>query len=346
MTQKEIADTLGVSRTTVARALREGSSINPETRDKIIEFCKKVGYKKDYIGTLLGNKTKKRIYAFLVKSKNQYYLDEILAGIDTLNKEMERYNFYIEAIVTDISNPKEQLVKLETILKYNTVSGIIITPLLKDEIKDLLKDSKHIPTISLNGRLSDGVSFIGSDYKMSGEIIGGIFTKLASSRDKIILLEPEDDNISSRLYIQGFSRRLEKEGFENIDRVHIKNLRTNLDELLSIKDIHKAKYIYVSRYVDKVTKFLADSNLTNLSVIANGFDKNTKELMMDNKIIVSTKENYFLQAYLAGKFILNLINGDQRHVNFTTKTDIVFKENLNQIEEKSNQEIFKIFNLI
>jgi len=346
MTQKEIASILGISRTTVARALKGDESIKPETRNKILKLCKEVGYKKNYIGSILANNKNKIIYAFLVKSKNKLYLDEITEGLEVLKKEVLKYNISLEIIISDINKPKEQILKLETILKYKDVDGIIITPMLKDEVINVLKNYPTIPLVSLDKKINDEISFIGSDYKKSGIIIGGILTKLANVEDKIIVIKSDDDNISSNVYMEGFSESLNSSGLKNIEIKFIKNLSNNLDEILKIKDIEKAKYLYTTRYVDKVASFLDDSNLKNIKLIVNGIDINTTSLIEKEQVIVATKENYFLQAYLAGKIIFNKLNGKDKKINYTTKPEIIFKENINEIEKNHERIIFKNFNIL
>lgn len=345
MTQKEIASMLGVSRTTVARALKGDESIKPETKNKILKLCEEVGYKKNYVGSILANQKDRKIYAFLVKSKNQKYLEEIIEGLEMLKEETSKYNVSLEIIVTDIAKPKEQIIKLNTILEYNNVDGIIITPMLKEEVVTSLKKYPHIPLVSLDKKINDEISFIGSDYKNSGRIAAGILTKLARAEDKVIVLDSDDDKISSSVYMEGFLEELDASNLKDIKVNYIKNLNNNLDEILKIDGIDEAKYIYTSRYVDKVANFLKDAGLNNVKLMANGIDKETISLIKQDQIVATTKENYFLQAYLAGKIIFNKLNGKREKIGYTTKTEIVFKENLNQIEANHERDIFKNFNI-
>ncbi len=53
ITQKEIAEKLGISRTTVARAINGSPSIKEETKRKIMELVKETKYEKNYIGSSL-----------------------------------------------------------------------------------------------------------------------------------------------------------------------------------------------------------------------------------------------------------------------------------------------------
>ena len=51
VTQKEIAEKLGISRTTVARAINGSPLIKEETKKKILELVKETNYEKNYVGS-------------------------------------------------------------------------------------------------------------------------------------------------------------------------------------------------------------------------------------------------------------------------------------------------------
>jgi len=348
MTQKEIASILGISRATVARALKDDENIKPETKKRVLELCEEVGYKKNYISSILANKNqrRKKVYALLVRSKNENYLNGMLEGIEVLREEVAGYNVDLEVVVTDIDKPKDQIVKLKTILKYNEVDGLIIIPLLQDEIEVVMKEYPEVHMVTLDKKINNEISFIGSDYRSSGRIVGGILTKLSDDKDKVIVLDSGEDKISSKDYLEGFLEQLESNGMRDIRVSQIKNLSNNLDEIEKIQGIGEARYIYTSRHVSKVAEFLKDRGLGQLKIIANGIDVDTIGLIKDERIVVSTKENYFLQGYLAGKVVFKKLNGDKGYIDYKTKSEIVFKENISQIEANHEKDIFKNFNIM
>lgn len=60
VTIKDIAKALGLSPSTVSRALNNYSDISPETRDKVIEMAKKLNYTPNiFAKSLVTNKTKR-----------------------------------------------------------------------------------------------------------------------------------------------------------------------------------------------------------------------------------------------------------------------------------------------
>ena len=50
ITAQKIAELAGVSRGTVARALKNRTGVNPETKEKILEIARKYNYKPNLIG--------------------------------------------------------------------------------------------------------------------------------------------------------------------------------------------------------------------------------------------------------------------------------------------------------
>ena len=60
ITQKEIAEKLGISRTTVARAINGSPLIKEETKRKVMKLIKEMNYEKNIVGSSLAirkNKT-------------------------------------------------------------------------------------------------------------------------------------------------------------------------------------------------------------------------------------------------------------------------------------------------
>ena len=348
MTQKEIAAILGISRATVARALKDDDNIKPETKKRVLDLCEEVGYKKNYISSVLANKNqrKKNIYAFLVRSKNENYLNGIAEGLEILKEEVAKYNVNLELIITDIDRPEDQVLKVRTVLKYSDVDGIIIIPLLQEEVEKILDDYSEVHVVTLDKKINDEISFIGSDYKSSGRIVGGIFSKLSRDEDRIIILDSEEDKISSKDYLEGFLEQLNLDERERVQVSYIEDLNNNLDEIGNIEGIRDAQYIYTTRHVSKVASFLRDIELEGIKIIANGIDRDTIELIKEDRIVVATKENYFLQGYLAGKVVFNKLSGDKAYIDYKTKSEVVFKENINQIEANHEKDIFKNFNIL
>ncbi|QIW10006.1 LacI family DNA-binding transcriptional regulator [Francisella sp. LA112445] len=95
-TQKDIAKKLNISRTTVSRALMGNGSIRPETKQKVLNLAKNLGYSKNLIGSSLATKKIKKIYAFIINSVNENYCLDIKDGLLRASRELKNYNVVVK----------------------------------------------------------------------------------------------------------------------------------------------------------------------------------------------------------------------------------------------------------
>ena len=72
VTQEQIARNLHISRTTVARAFK-GQFVSEETRKKVLEEAKRLGYEPNAAATSLALKNTKDIYAFIIATIDEGY---------------------------------------------------------------------------------------------------------------------------------------------------------------------------------------------------------------------------------------------------------------------------------
>ena len=203
ITQKELAARLGVSRTTIARAINNSPNIKPETKEKILKLVKELGYEKNYVGSLLASK-KKIVYSFIVESRNSYYTEQIKLGIKEARKEYKHYNLEIIEVVTNINEPMEQVLKLKKLLDSDKqIDGIIIIPLDKTKILKLINPYlERIKFITISVFLSKKIAYVGTDYQKCGRLAAELLTKTLNNNDKVLVIDNGDDNISSKYYLK------------------------------------------------------------------------------------------------------------------------------------------------
>lgn len=330
VTQEEIAQKLGITRTTVARALNGSEKIKPETKEKILALAKELGYVKNYIGSSLALKNKKVVFAFIAKSKNEKYTSEIKNGIKAAQKELAEYNFKIEIIETDINNPWEQLEKLEIILKDKEPDGIIITPLDTKRVLQILAPYlEKIKVVSIGKKMLESIFHIEPNYYKSGKVAGDIMGNLLEKYDKLLIIDGGDDNLSSKLYLDGFYERIEELNRNIEGPIYIENLLENLDQLEEYfsKD---TKGFYTNRYAPEIIEYIYKKQNKKLKIVTNGFNNQIKNMIAEGKIVATVMEEIFEQGYVASRHIFNLIyKGDiEKSHSYNIKTQIIFKENL------------------
>lgn len=329
--QQDIADKLNISRTTVARALNGSSNIKQETKEKILKACEDLGYVKNPISSSLAAKRPKKVYAFIIKSRNIYYTEEIIKGLRKAEKESKFYGYDIHIIETDIREPKEQLEKLNRVIADEKPSGIIITPLLKKEIKEVRLKNPEIHFVTLDTAIDESITHIGVDYYKSGRIAADIFTCVINKGEKILVLDTVDDHISSKEYMNGFLDRMKEEKEDLIvGPIYYKDLKKDINKIIKENITEEVKGIYSTRFLPTIIEKIDKELSMEYKVIANGMSSKMKKLILEKKVLATIVEQWREEGYLAGKAMFEYL---YKHYNLGSYSKIIegriiFRESL------------------
>ncbi|WP_243128265.1 LacI family DNA-binding transcriptional regulator [Clostridium niameyense] len=329
--QEDIAKMLNISRTTVARALNGNKNIKPETKEKILNLAEELGYKKNPISSSLARKKNKNIYAFIIESRNKYYTEKIKAGLKEAETEFSFYGYSINIIQTDIETPEKQLIELKKIIKEKDVEGIIITPLLKKEIKEIKMQNPQIHFITLDIPLDNSIFYVGPNYFKSGRIAAEILISTLQQDEKILVLDTVDDRISSKLYMDGFLSRVKEENTNFIvGPIYSENLMKDIKSILEEYMTTNVKAIYATRFLTDIVKYIDNKYNKKMNIIGNGMSEDMKKLIMNKKIIATVIEKCYEEGYFAGKFMFEKLYKDMENVNnkYIMDSRIVVRETM------------------
>ena len=331
ITQKELAARLGLSRTTIARAINNSSNIKPETKEKILKLVKELGYEKNYVGSLLASK-KKIVYSFIVESKNSYYTEQIKLGIKGARKEYKHYNLEIIEIVTDINKPMEQVLELQKLLNSDKqIDGIIIIPLDKVKIMDLINPYlEKIKFISLSVFLSKKIAYVGTDYEKCGRLAAEFLGKTLNSDDKVLVIDNGDDNISSKYYLNGFLDRANKDKINIVGPIKKNGVE---DSLIYLEDTFKEKNIksiFINRYAQDILLELPDNILKKQKNITTGIGNRIRKLIIEKKILATVADDVYNTGYKACQLMVDMLYKEigKKVKNIILEPQILLIENL------------------
>lgn len=332
ITQKEIAEKLGISRTTVARAINGSSLIKDETKEKVMKLIKEMNYEKNIVGSSLAIKKNKKVYCLVIKSKNEFYTQEIIRGLNDAGKEFKPYGFRIEIIDTDINDSEKQLQQLKTILEYEDIDGLIITPLEKEKVYEMIKPHlDRIKVVSLGIRLGDEIFHVGPDHVKQGRIAASIMNSLLRTGEKLLIINNGDDRISSKEYIEGFIETARSGNAEIIGPINGNGIENSVELVKNLSAKGEITGIYINRYAhdiyDKIPKhFLADKK-----IITNGISKKIKKMIKNGVITATVMEEISAEGYTSAKKMFELLyKGAVETGNWEiSKSHIIFLENLN-----------------
>lgn len=128
VTIKDIAKELHVSVSTVSRALRNASDINPETREAVLRLAEKVSYEPNYFAqSLVNNET--RIIGVIVPSINSNYFSQALSGMNDVANENNYYLMFCQSNET----ASQEILSMKKLLACN-IDGLLIS--ISKETKD------------------------------------------------------------------------------------------------------------------------------------------------------------------------------------------------------------------
>ena len=331
ITQKELAARLGLSRTTIARAINNSSNIKPETKEKILKLVKELGYEKNYVGSLLASK-KKVVYSFIVESKNSYYTEQIKLGIKGAKKEYKHHNLEIIEVVTDINKPMEQVLELKKLLDSGKqIDGIIIIPLDKTKILELINPYlEKIKFITLSVFLSKKIAYVGTDYQKCGRLAAEFLGKSLNINYKVLVIYNGDDNISYKFYLNGFLDRANEDKINIIGPVRKNGVE---DSLMYLKNIFKKENInsiFINRYAQDILLEIPDYILKKQKNITTGIGNRIRKLIIEKKILATVADDVYSTGHKACQLMVDMLykETEKKVKNIILEPKILLIENL------------------
>jgi LacI family transcriptional regulator len=312
-TQYDIAETLGISRTTVARAINNSPKIKQETKDLIFKTAEKLGYKINPAAIMLSKKNPVKISIVLVRAINIDTDEYFINGIKSAVKEFPNLNIKLDIHYTNSESIQEQKIQFQKIINSNESQGIILMPLFQDFIeKELIEISnKNIPLIILNTDIAEKyrLSFVGENSYQGGAILGDFAKKILRENGKIITVTPAMFFKSADNRIKGFKSSLKNA----INISIIKNIQPK-----QISDTYQDALNYFSNNSDfdaifttvdtvGVAKALKASKLSQKILLTFDFDQTIQKYIEDETIDITLYQRPNIQGYLALKRIINYI---------------------------------------
>ena len=165
VTIRDVAGELGVSYTTVSRAISGSAGVGEETRQKILETCERMGYTTNYMARALAGK-KTRLLGLLLGTINNPYMSLIAAIVE---KQARSKGYHL--LLSNSMNNLEQEMECFTLLIGRQVDGIILVPALSTSFSKLEKYISQIPTLFLGDNLRDSrVSYVAVDNYQGAHI--------------------------------------------------------------------------------------------------------------------------------------------------------------------------------
>lgn len=161
-TLKDVAEKANVDTSTVSRALNNTSYVHPDTKRRIIEAARSLGYHPNIVAQSLRNGRRNTIAFIVPRIADALYSDMVPA----ISDEARKLEYQCVLCITDDDENTEKEI-LER-LRYGVVDGIIISSTGKNNrlLRDI--DAEGIPVLQTVRKQDERLSSIVTDYYKNG----------------------------------------------------------------------------------------------------------------------------------------------------------------------------------
>ena len=152
VTIKDIARQLGISPSTVSRALKDHPDISQETKKAVNDLARKLNYQPDLVALSL-KKGQSRIIGVIVPEIVHYFFSTVISGIEDVANE----SGYRVMICQSNETFEREVENVEALL-YSRVDGILVSISKKTVKLDHLKKvmDQHVPMVMFD-RIADNL---------------------------------------------------------------------------------------------------------------------------------------------------------------------------------------------
>ena len=232
---EKIAELSGVSRRTVARALKDKSKVKDSTLARIEAVLKKYDYKPNLAARYLAAKNQNfKILYMVYRSVSSQFHAKIFELAKVKAAELRGFGITIDFLVLDHGNG-DPLADIKRVISNFDYDFLIALPIYEEFFKPyvhaLFNKAKelNVPMIFYN---MDDTSYkrdcyIGCDYEKSGRIAAGLIALITQGKGKIAILSNRSSRIISFMErVQGFKDELVQK-YRDIEIVYTHAMENN-----------------------------------------------------------------------------------------------------------------------
>ena len=342
ITLKSIANCMGVSMTTVHRALYNKEGVSDETRKLILEKAQELGYRTNYVASSLKRKTIR--IAVVIPSANdegRYYYAGMWNAIHTYATEAQNLN--VEVINCPYNESENALNEILTKLAFSSkpVDGLLIVPADKSseiKIKIQMMATHHTAVVLIDNDISDcgRICCVAPHDTHIGRLGAEMFTLMHLPEGKILVAAGSKNSEAHVHNLKGFKEYLHEHGdhLTCIDIHHYDDLPLLYTESKKIltheKDI-VGFYATTARETVQITKAVIDLGLSG-KIYGIGSDLFTEsaKFLKENSLQAVIYKNAHDKGYLGFKILFEYL---VKHIDppgdkVSVPISIIMKNNL------------------
>ncbi|MBI9107454.1 MAG: LacI family DNA-binding transcriptional regulator [Spirochaetales bacterium] len=328
-----IADSLGISRGTVDRAIHGRGRISTETRERVLAEARRLGYIDRKVESFLPLQQAKVLIAVI--PGGDPFFEKIEEGIKKAVNEMNP-SPELELVNIQLDNPELQSEYLLSVSRRNLeCCGLIVVPsedpILKDAINEVENSGVRVAALNTDAPESGRSLFIGQDLYASGRAAGELMLKM--NNESTVILSGFDNIWAHSERVRGFQDVYRESGRLH-DLIGPYYTHDNISEtgliLQNLPDRFSGVYSVSGLTTEGAGRKLQDSNIDDVTLV--GFDctEANIKLLKDGYISCLISQSPQLQGYLSARRLMSVVNGELPAADGEIRIpiDIYFKENI------------------
>lgn len=332
VTIKDIAKALGLSTSTVSRALRDSYEISPETKKLVLEYAQKINYHPNPIALSLKERRSRSIGVIVCEIANSFF-SQVINGIESI-----AYNHgYNVIIAQSMESFDRELLNLQY-LTSRSIDGLIVSVSTETKDSTFLKDlhDRGMPIVFFD-RVVDEIEthkVIVDNYKGAYDATAHL---IHNGYKRIANLSNAAGLSIARERLAGYTAALTDNGMV-VDETLIKycghggmisaEVEEAVKELLQMKNKPDAIFASADKLTTGCLRILKAYNVSIPDEIALiGFSNSELTELLDPPLSV-IKQPAFEMGELSTKLLLQLIESKRPITDFETKvlsTELLIK---------------------
>lgn len=335
ITATDIAKKLNISRITVDRVLNNRGMVSEETKERVLEMVKTLGYRPNRAAKHLAKKTQCVIGVSYVFP--DWFKVQIDQGIQRAFSELS--DFGAEVICLNAPHSAQgQMDQIRQILPK--IDALAIDPWLPAQlssfIDELVDGGLPVATFNIDVPSSKRLFYVGCNYFQSGRLCGELITKFAQIPGKVGIITTPENLTHLEQRIMGFREVLsgvsdlkiigplkisETDERESIDL--IKRFISENPELVAL--FHDCTNLSLTGAALKETGYAGKIKLVGLDM-----NEVHRQLIEEDVVQAVVCQEPYYQGYLPFKMLFNYVAEGEwpDKTEVSTRLEIVMRENI------------------
>ena len=328
VTLKKIAQELGISISTVSRALNNHSDISSKTKKKVKNYAEKFNYVPNLFARgFRAHKT--NIIGVIVPNISHYFTSTLLKGI---LEEAEVHGYKV-IISESINNVKKQADMLQTMNQFG-VDGILLSLARKtQEVDTILNMLEHIPLV-LFDKVSTKVPCTQVVIDDEDAAFRAVEHLIHTGKKRIAIIKETESSFTSEKRYLGYLRALRRYNLEIDDSIILSAEDISMHQgkrlaniLLSLQNKPDAVFAITDGAAIGIIKTLKKNNIKIPEEIAVvGFSNSSNSIIIEPKLTTIDQPGNKIGS-VATKYLIDEINNDNDGISKTIeiKTNLIVR---------------------